>query len=244
MSRQPIVCLVVLALATTAVSAQVKPTYSAEAMRARMRGADAPVDAARYQVAYVEVAPSSRGALVTALKRYRDRSRMDAGFGSIDLFEQAGRPGHVAIVETWKDQASADAHAMSTAMGMLKGALQSIRVSAYDERPYKALSVAPPKAASSSRSVHVVTHVDVSNAADTATLLKRLADASRGEAGCLRFDVLQHTMRANHFTIVETWASQQAHDAHAAAPHTKQYRDDLQPMTGSPLDERVYGGIE
>jgi len=29
-----------------------------------------------------------------------------------------------------------------------------------------------------------------------------------------------------------------------AAAHTRQYRDTLQPMTGSPLDERVYKGIE
>jgi quinol monooxygenase YgiN len=222
--------LLLLVVMTTGVSAQ--------------RGPDTAGDPARYVVAYVEVAPASRGALVTALKQYRDRSRMEAGFGAIDLFEQAGRPGHVSIVETWKDQASVDGHAMSAAAVAFKAALQSMRISAYDERPYKTLTVAPPKAAPSSRSVHVVTHVDVSNANDTATLLRRLADATRGETGCLRFDVLQHTMRANHFTVVETWASQQAHDAHAAAPHTKQYRDDLQPMTGSPLDERVYTGIE
>jgi hypothetical protein len=33
-------------------------------------------------------------------------------------------------------------------------------------------------------------------------------------------------------------------DAHAAAAHTRQYRDELQPMTGSPLDERVYKVVE
>jgi quinol monooxygenase YgiN len=51
-------------------------------------------------------------------------------------------------------------------------------------------------------------------------------------------------MRANHFTIVETWRDQQAFDAHVAAAHTRQYRDDVQPLTGSPLDERVYKAIE
>ena len=40
------------------------------------------------------------------------------------------------------------------------------------------------------------------NAAD---LLTALAEASRKEEGNLRFDVLQHTMRANHFTIIEAW---------------------------------------
>jgi quinol monooxygenase YgiN len=71
-----------------------------------------------------------------------------------------------------------------------------------------------------------------------------LAEASRKEPGCLRFDVLQHTMRANHFTVVEVWENQKALDAHAAAAHTKQYRGVLQPISGSPLDERVYKTVE
>ena len=71
-------------------------------------------------------------------------------------------------------------------------------------------------------------------------MLRKLAEASRAEPGCLRFDVMQHTMRANHFTVVEVWQDQQAPDRHAAAAHTKQYRDDVLPVSGSPLDERVY----
>jgi quinol monooxygenase YgiN len=71
-----------------------------------------------------------------------------------------------------------------------------------------------------------------------------LAEASRQEHGCLRFDVLQHTLRANHFTVIEIWDNQKALDAHAAALHTKQYRDRLQPISGSPLDERVYKAVQ
>ena len=33
-------------------------------------------------------------------------------------------------------------------------------------------------------------------------------------------------------------------DTHVAAAHTRQYRDEVQPMTGSPLDERTYKTIE
>ena len=73
---------------------------------------------------------------------------------------------------------------------------------------------------------------------------RRLADASRRDEGNLQFDVLQHAMRANHFTIVETWQNQKALDAHAAAEHTRQYRDALQPISGSPLDERLYKVVE
>jgi len=205
------------------------------------RGNDAPVgDGSRFAVAYVEVAPAGRSMLLSAFKQYVDKSRSESGFGSIEMFEQVGRPGHVVLVERWNDQAAIDAHAMASSAMSFHAALQPIRVSGYDERPYKTLVVAPARGPATGATMLVVAHVDVSNAPDTVTLLKRLADASRMEAGCLRFDVLQHTMRANHFTVIEAWASERAYEAHAAAAHTKQYRDDVQPLTGSPLDERVF----
>ena len=74
-------------------------------------------------------------------------------------------------------------------------------------------------------------------------LLQQLADASRQEPGNLRFDLLQHTMRGNHFTVIEQWRDQVALDTHVGTPHARAYRDALQPLTGSPLDERVYLGI-
>ena len=92
--------------------------------------------------------------------------------------------------------------------------------------------------------MYVISHVDVTPSPQVPVLLRRLAEASRQEAGNLRFDVVQHTMRANHFTVIEAWRNQQALDAHVVAAHTRQYRDELQPMTGSPLDERVYRPIE
>ena len=123
-------------------------------------------------------------------------------------------------------------------------ALAPIRVSDYDQRPYKTLSIGPAPPAANSRAVSVVSHVDVTPDPRVAAMLRRLAEASRAEEGNLRFDVLQHTMRANHFTVIETWQSQKAFDAHVAAAHTRQYRDELQPLTGSPLDERVYKAVE
>jgi len=121
-------------------------------------------------------------------------------------------------------------------------------VSGYDQRPYKTVTVGSGQPPTGRQIVYVVSHVDVApnpqNPQAPVLLLRQLADASRKEAGNLRFDVLQHTMRANHFTVIEAWRNQQALDAHVAAPHTKQYRDTLQPMTGSPLDERTFRAVE
>ena len=91
----------------------------------------------------------------------------------------------------------------------------------------------------------MITHVDIggqgTNAAD---FLRKLAEASRREEGNLRFDVLQHAVRANHFTVIEEWQTAKAIETHAAAAHTKEYRNSLGPIAGSPLDERLYRVLE
>jgi quinol monooxygenase YgiN len=208
--------------------------------------AQTPADSAMYAVAYVDVRPDARATMVAALKQYRDASRREDGHVRVDAFEQVGRPGHFAVVESWSAQAAFDAHASSASARAFQQAMQPIRVSGYDQRPYKPLSVGAARPAAAG-AVHVVAHVDIGGGGGQAgapAMLRQLADASRQEQGNLRFDVLQHATRLNHFTVVESWTNQAAHDAHAAAPHTRQYRDTLQPISGSPLDERVYTRVE
>ena len=116
----------------------------------------------------------------------------------------------------------------------------AIRVSGFDQRPYKTVAVAPARGGATADSVSVISHVDVAPNPAVAPMLTRLAQASRQEPGNMRFDVLQHAMRGNHFTVIETWRDQAALDAHVTAAHTKQYRDEVLPLTGSPLDELVF----
>ena len=206
------------------------------------QGAASAADPTAHAVGYVEVMASARNTAVAALKRYRETNRKENGYLHLELFEQAGRPGHFVIVETWRDQTAIDAHA--GALKQLRDALQPIRLSDYDQRLYKTLTVGPPPPPPNSRAVSVVSHVDVALDPRVPMMLKKLAEDSRQEEGNVRFDVIQHTMRANHFTVIETWQNQKTLDAHVAAAHTKQYRDELLPMTGSPLDERVFTAIE
>jgi len=202
----------------------------------------APPDAAAYAVAYVEARASAAASARAALKEYRDGLQRK-GSARVEILEQAGRPGHFAIFERWRDQAALDTRDAPTRKRLLD-ALEPIRVSGYDERPYKTLSTAPEITNSERKSVYVVAHVDVAPNPAVAPMLARLAEESRKEPGNLRFDVVQHTMRANHFTVIEHWRNQAALDSHVAAMHTRQYRDELQPLTGSPLDERVYVSID
>lgn len=198
-----------------------------------------------YAVSYVEAMASASPKAIALLAQYRGASAKHDGFVSIEVFEQIGRPGHFALFEAWRDQASFDAR-NATIQKRLLDALQPIRVSGFDQRLYKAIAVhdaaAPEKRGGAN--VVVVTHVDVAPNPQVAVMLKDLAETSRKEPGNVRFDVVQHAMRANHFTVLEVWRDQKALDAHVASPHTRQYRDTLQPMTGSPLDERVYKPID
>jgi quinol monooxygenase YgiN len=90
--------------------------------------------------------------------------------------------------------------------------------------------------------LYVVTHVDVMPKFTDAArdLLKKFSVDSRKDAGAVRIEVLEELGRPNHSTVVEIWASRQAYDDHLAAEHTKAYRAKLQPMLGSPFDERLH----
>jgi len=202
----------------------------------------APPDTTFYSVSYIEVKPSSRGVAVATLKQYREATHRDDFNIRLELFEQADRPGHFLIVETWRTAAAFDAKA--GARKQLADSLEAMRVSGWDTRPYKTLSVASGPAEANAKSFYVISHVDVTPDPKVAGMLTTLAQASRLEDGNVRFDVLLHTMRSNHFEVIETWQSQKALENHANAAHTKKYRDDLQSALGSPLDERIYRAIE
>ena len=208
-------------------------------------GAQAPPDSAAYSVAYVDILPASRTAAITALKQYRDASRKDDGFQRMEFFEQPARPGHFCIIETWANSGDLDAHAASANAKDFRNKIDPMRLSDYDQRPYKTLSLGTAHTDGSSRSLFVITHVDIGGQGTNAPdLLRKLAETSRKEEGNLRFDVLQHAMRANHFTVIEEWQTAKAMETHAAATHTKEYRNSLGPIAGSPLDERVYKAVE
>ena len=195
-----------------------------------------------FAVGYVEIRAKEAEAGGTALARYRTALERQPGCLGVELLAQTGRPGHFAVLETWLDQAAFEARD-AAAKQQLMEALQPIRVSDYDERPYKALTLARAKSGDDKRNAFVVAHVDVAPNTQAPTLLQQLAEASRQEPGSVRFDVLQHAMRGNHFTVVEQRQDPGALDAHVATAHARAYRDALQPLTGSPLDERVYTAI-
>jgi quinol monooxygenase YgiN len=165
--------------------------------------------------------------------------KQDGCTGS-EAFEQVGRAGHWVIVEDLarsegvrRTRRSVQQRLSRRHQGDSRERLRPAAVQDHRRRRR------PPRRRRQRRVRDLARGTVAPNPA-VAPMLAKLAQASRQEPGNLRFDVLQHTMRANHFTVIETWRDQAALDAHVTAAHTKQYRDEVLPLTGSPLDERVF----
>jgi quinol monooxygenase YgiN len=91
------------------------------------------------------------------------------------------------------------------------------------------------------RTLYVVVHVDFpsKNTPEGAKLLQQFAEECTQDPGFVRFDLLQDNGPSNHFTLIEVWKDSKAFAAHESADHTKRFREKLQPLLGSPFDERL-----
>jgi quinol monooxygenase YgiN len=208
--------------------------------------ADEASDAAVYAVSYIEVMPSSHGETMALLRQYREASRQEEGNMRLEVLQQNGRPDHFVLLETWQDQKALDAHGRATHTAQLHDKLQPLRVSPFDERLHKGLTIGSALAARAEGATYVVTHADAvpSGKDEALILLKQLAETSRNNDGNVRFEVLQQSSRQNHCTIIEVWKDQKALAAHVMAGHTRQFRAKFQPLSGSLYDERLYTALD
>ena len=198
-----------------------------------------------YVATYVEVVPTAINDGAALLKQYRDASRKDGGNLRMELVQEMGRPTRFAMLTIWADQKALDAHVKTAHAAQFRDKLRAIHAAPYDERLHSGLSVAARDTLRAG-SIVVLTHVDVPPPFKDTTvpMLQQLSEASRKDAGNLRFEVQQQANRPNHFTVVETWADQKAYDQHVMAAHTRQFRDKLGPMSGALYDERLYRPLD
>jgi quinol monooxygenase YgiN len=94
--------------------------------------------------------------------------------------------------------------------------------------------------------IYVVTHVDIipPKAADGTKLVQQYVVDSRKDPGLVRVEAGSEISRGNHISIYEVWQNQKAFDEHVAAAHTRQFRQQIDPMLGSPYDERLHQSLE
>jgi quinol monooxygenase YgiN len=198
-----------------------------------------------YVVSYIEALSSASAQATALLKDYGEAARKDAGNLRAEVVQHASRAGQFVVLTAWKDQQALDAHLAAAATKDFRQKIHALRASPQDDRIHTGLSVGTIDPPARGRSVYVVTHVDVvpPRKDDAVGLLKTLGDASRKDDGNLRYEVVQQTNRPNHFTVIEIWKSRKAFDAHNAAAHVREFRDKLQPMSGSLYDERLYRAL-
>jgi len=112
-----------------------------------------------------------------------------------------------------------------------------------DQLPQEQSQTAKEKLSSS---LIFVIHVDVMPpfAVPATELLTKYKRTSFKDPGVKRVEILQQVGRPNHFTIIEEWDNQAAYDAHLGTLSTREFRSNLQPMLGSPFDERAHHALD
>jgi quinol monooxygenase YgiN len=93
--------------------------------------------------------------------------------------------------------------------------------------------------------MYLATYIEITPKAidAAAALLQRYRDASRTQAGCSHFDVLQEIARPERFAILEVWSGKAALDNHDKTTSTVQFREKLIGIQAAPYDERVNRGL-
>ena len=235
---RPFLCVLALGLAMSVIVA----TKDAPAQTPAPSAIEGPI----YSVTYVEVMPTSRTDGIASLKRYREATRKEDGNLRCEVVSRIGQPHQLAILEVWKDQKAFEAHGKSANTTQLRDKIQAIRNAPIDERVHIGVSIGPLQPGPAGDAVYVLTHVDVipPRKEDGLAAVKQLGESGRASTGNLRFEVVQQTNRANHFTVIEIWKDAKAVEAHSMAEATRQFRDKLGPMSGALYDERMFKAVD
>jgi quinol monooxygenase YgiN len=75
-------------------------------------------------------------------------------------------------------------------------------------------------------------------------VLRQLATASRQENGCVDYEVLQNTVDLCDFTLVESWSTEAALDAHLTTSHVQEAFSKGLPLLAKEPDSRRYSSIK
>lgn len=201
-------------------------------------------DGAIDTVTYFEVAPAAAADVAQFLKSWIAGARAASGNGGLELYQRNVQSHHFAIVAAWRDRASYDAAREGGGGTTLRGKIAPQLICGIDTRIHNA-RIGGADAPRGAGKIFAVTHVDVPppNKDACIALLEKQVKATRTEAGCTRLDVYQQADRTNHFSVVEGWASEAAYGAHIVAPHTREFRIALTPLSGALYDERLYSAL-
>lgn len=90
--------------------------------------------------------------------------------------------------------------------------------------------------------IRVVAHVTAKpdKIEETRNALLQLIEPTRGESGCVRYELLQNEADPADFTFVEEWASREALDEHFRTEHFNAANSAAGDLLSAPPDIRTY----
>ena len=198
----------------------------------------------QFVVTYTEFKPADTKAGAQLLEELAARAEASSGVVNFDVLQQIDRPNFFALFEVWTSaQAFSDFQGSSAAQAILPQ-LTNLLEAPLDERLANLLAGTVPTLSqhAEARQIFVITHVDSDPqfVPQIGPLLDTFVNDSLNDSGIQSFALLSQTPTPNHFQLVETFANQQAFDAHVSAQHTVEFRDNTTGFLGAPYDERLY----
>src|SRR4051812_1634476 len=91
-------------------------------------------DGPRYLVTYLEVMPTAISGGMALVRQFRDATRKEAGTLRAEALQRIGPQYQFVLLEAWKDQAAAEAHAKAAATAQFRDKIKAMRNAPVDER--------------------------------------------------------------------------------------------------------------
>jgi len=93
--------------------------------------------------------------------------------------------------------------------------------------------------------IYAVTYIEVlpSSRADGVALLQRYRDATRGEDGNQRCEVLSRIGQPHQLVLLEVWRDAKAFEAHGKSAASTTMRERIHAIRSAPIDERVHVAV-
>jgi quinol monooxygenase YgiN len=197
-----------------------------------------------FMITYIEITPGHEDQVTALLSQASYYAREHAGSLRYQAFQRLGRPNHFAIFETWVDQNTMTDFRSQTDFINYIETIESVTYSPYDERPSTAIFDTSNQGQEGS--IYAITHIDIIPTAleDGRVLISDLVSETRKESGAIDIAIMEQNNRRNHFTLIETWASEAAQQNHVSQAHAVNFRNELLSRSGSLYDERLYKLID
>jgi quinol monooxygenase YgiN len=190
-------------------------------------------------VTYLDFGPSFAQTAPTGLRAWAAGAGSQSGADGAILLNEVSRSERFALVETWTDQESLNAHQSSGARQELSTATGL--AAPPDERVGEPFSIGSARPAGPG-ALYVLVHVDVIplNLGAVGEWLKAESELAGSASGALQYDVWRQVGRPNHFTVIQAWADSEAYARHVEAAPTRAFRANVMSVKGALYDERLY----